>query len=85
MSQLCSSAVPEMLIKMIKGVKPTTIIEQKGDDFTIRVETPLRTVTNSFTIGKEAEITAMDGRKFKVTIMNHEIVCDVLEPIAMRV
>ncbi|CDQ59376.1 fatty acid-binding protein, liver [Oncorhynchus mykiss] len=75
---LKAMAVPEMLIKMIKGVKPTTIIEQKGDDFTIRVETPLRTVTNSFTIGKEAEITAMDGRKFKCTarLEDGKLICD---------
>ncbi|KAJ7991483.1 hypothetical protein DPEC_G00284340 [Dallia pectoralis] len=59
--------VPEMLLKMVKGVKPTTIIEQTGDNFTIRVETPLRTITNSITIGKESEITAMDGRRFMCT------------------
>uniref|UniRef100_A0A8C7DV73 Uncharacterized protein n=1 Tax=Oncorhynchus kisutch TaxID=8019 RepID=A0A8C7DV73_ONCKI len=33
---LKAMAVPEMLVKMHKGLKPTTIIKQKGDDFTIK-------------------------------------------------
>jgi len=43
-----------------------TEIQQKGNDFTITSKTPGKTVTNSFTIGKEAEITTMDGKKLKV-------------------
>ncbi|XP_010871795.2 fatty acid-binding protein, liver-like [Esox lucius] len=74
---LKAMAVPEIFIKMIKGIKPTTTIEQTGDDFTILVETPLRTVKNSFTIGKEAEITAMDGRKFTCTarLEDRKLIC----------
>uniref|UniRef100_A0A4W5LC80 Lipocalin/cytosolic fatty-acid binding domain-containing protein n=1 Tax=Hucho hucho TaxID=62062 RepID=A0A4W5LC80_9TELE len=33
---LKAMAVPEMLVKMLEGVKPTTTNEQKGDDFTIK-------------------------------------------------
>ncbi|KAM3858583.1 fatty acid-binding protein, liver [Diretmus argenteus] len=61
-------AVPEMMIKMRKDVIPLTVVEQKGEDFTITVKTPLRTQVNSFTVGKEAELTSMDGRKFKCTV-----------------
>lgn len=55
-----------MVVKMRKEVKPVQVIEQDGQDFTITVKTPLRTHVNTFTIGKETEATAMDGRKFKV-------------------
>lgn len=60
------SALPEDVIKMAKDVKPVTEIQQNGNDFTITSKTPGKTVTNSFTIGKEAEITTMDGKKLKV-------------------
>ncbi|XP_062301616.1 fatty acid-binding protein 10-A, liver basic-like [Osmerus eperlanus] len=59
--------VPQMLVKMMKDVKPVTVIEQNGDDFTIKIQTSLRTVTNSFTVGRESEMTSMDGRKFQCT------------------
>ena len=55
-----------MMIKMSKDVKPVTVIKQNGPDFTIEVRTPMRTNVNSFSLGRETEITAMDGRKFKV-------------------
>ena len=58
--------VPQMLVKMMKDVKPVTVIEQNGDDFTIKIQTSLRNVTNSFTVGRESEMTSMDGRKFQV-------------------
>uniref|UniRef100_A0A672MFD8 Fatty acid binding protein 10a, liver basic n=1 Tax=Sinocyclocheilus grahami TaxID=75366 RepID=A0A672MFD8_SINGR len=58
-------SLPEDVIKMAKDVKPVTEIQQNGNDFTITSKTPGRTVTNSFTIGKEAEITTMDGKKLK--------------------
>ncbi|KAM4631462.1 fatty acid-binding protein 10-A, liver basic [Polymixia lowei] len=61
-------AAPEIIVKMSKDVKPVTVIVQNGADFTITVQTPLHTNVNSFSIGKEAEITAMDGRKFKCTV-----------------
>lgn len=55
-----------MVVKMRKEVKPVLVIEQNGKDFTVTVKTPLRTHVNTFTIGKETEVTAMDGKKFKV-------------------
>ncbi|XP_072303276.1 fatty acid-binding protein, liver-like [Eucyclogobius newberryi] len=59
---------PEMVIKMRKEIKPTIIIEQNGKDFTYTIQTPVRTTVNSFSIGKESEITGLDGRKFKCTV-----------------
>uniref|UniRef100_A0A8B9K374 Fatty acid binding protein 10b, liver basic n=1 Tax=Astyanax mexicanus TaxID=7994 RepID=A0A8B9K374_ASTMX len=52
---------------MMKEVKPVTVIKQDGEKFEVSVKTPLRTNTNSFTIGQEAEFTTMNGMKFKVT------------------
>ncbi|XP_017279236.1 fatty acid-binding protein 10-A, liver basic [Kryptolebias marmoratus] len=60
--------LPEDVIKMAKDVKPITEIKQKGNDFVITSKTPGKTVTNSFTIGKETEITTMDGKKLKCTV-----------------
>ncbi|KAG9337126.1 hypothetical protein JZ751_029717 [Albula glossodonta] len=60
------SALPEDVIKMAKDVKPVTEIQQNGNDFVITSKTPGKSVTNSFTIGKEADITTMDGKKLKV-------------------
>lgn len=51
---------------MAKDIKPVTEIKQNGNDFVVTSKTPGKTVTNSFTIGKEADITTMDGKKLKV-------------------
>lgn len=59
--------LPEDVIKIAKDIKPITEIKQTGNDFVITSKTPGKTVTNSFTIGKEAEITTMGGKKLKVT------------------
>lgn len=58
---------------MAKDIKPVTEIKQNGNDFVITSKTPGKTVTNSFTIGKEADITTMDGKKLKVwrTLMSY--------------
>lgn len=61
-----STELPDDVIKMAKDVKPITEIKQTGNDFVITSKTPGKSVTNSFTIGKEAEITTMDGKKLKV-------------------
>ncbi|XP_028837149.1 fatty acid-binding protein 10-A, liver basic [Denticeps clupeoides] len=61
-------SLPEDVIKMAKDVKPVTEIKQTGNDFVITSKTPRQSVTNSFTIGKEAEITTMDGKKLKCTV-----------------
>lgn len=59
---------PEMIIKMRKDVKPVIVIEQKGKDFTYTIKTPLFTKVHSFSLGKETEMTAIDGRKIKVML-----------------
>ncbi|XP_036394963.1 fatty acid-binding protein 10-A, liver basic [Megalops cyprinoides] len=61
-------SLPEDVIKMAKDVKPVTEIQQNGNDFVITSKTPRQSVTNSFTIGKEADITTMDGKKLKCTV-----------------
>uniref|UniRef100_A0A8C7ZQ02 Fatty acid-binding protein, liver-type n=1 Tax=Oryzias sinensis TaxID=183150 RepID=A0A8C7ZQ02_9TELE len=67
----------EDIIKLAKDVKPVTEIKQTGNDFIITSKTPGRTVTNSFTIDKEAEITTMDGKKLKcvVNMEGGKLVC----------
>uniref|UniRef100_A0A3Q3F9L2 Fatty acid binding protein 10b, liver basic n=1 Tax=Labrus bergylta TaxID=56723 RepID=A0A3Q3F9L2_9LABR len=57
---------PAIAVKMRKDNKPVIVIEQKGEDFTCTIKTPVITKVHSFTIGKETEMTAVDGRKFKV-------------------
>lgn len=57
---------PQMIIDMRKEVKPVITIEQNGKDFTCTVKTPVCTKVHSFSLGKESEITTVDGRKFKV-------------------
>ncbi|MGH0163262.1 UNVERIFIED_CONTAM: hypothetical protein FKN15_057194 [Acipenser sinensis] len=58
-------SLPEDIIKIAKDVKPVIEIQQKGNNFVITSKTPKQSVTNSFTIGKEAEITTMGGQKLK--------------------
>ncbi|XP_031596545.1 fatty acid-binding protein 10-A, liver basic [Oreochromis aureus] len=60
--------LPEDVIKVAKDIKPITEIKQSGNDFVITSKTPGKSMTNSFTIGKEADITTMDGRKIKCTV-----------------
>ncbi|XP_076860687.1 fatty acid-binding protein, liver [Brachyhypopomus gauderio] len=60
-------SAPDMVVKMIREVKPMTTITQSGEDFVVAVKTPLRTNTNSFTIGKETDFCAMNGTKCKGT------------------
>jgi len=65
------TALPEDLIKMARDIKPIVEIQQKGDDFVVTSKTPRQTVTNSFTLGKEADITTMDGKKLKVMYLRN--------------
>lgn len=62
----CSTELSEDVIKVAKDIKPITEIKQNGNDFVVTSKTPGKSVTNSFTIGKEANITTMDGKKLKV-------------------
>ncbi|XP_044028759.1 fatty acid-binding protein, liver-like [Siniperca chuatsi] len=59
---------PQMVVKMRKEVKPVLVIEQNGKDFTYTMKTPICTKVHSFSIGKESEMTTVDGRKFKCTV-----------------
>lgn len=68
MNVFFSPELPEDVIKMAKDVKPITEIKQNGNDFVVTSKTPGKTLTNSFTIGKEADITTMDGKKLKVCL-----------------
>ncbi|KAG5857995.1 fatty acid-binding protein 10-A, liver basic [Anguilla rostrata] len=61
-------SLPEDVIKIAKDVKPITEIQQNGNDFVVTSKTPKQSVTNSFTIGKEADITTMDGKKLKCVV-----------------
>ncbi|XP_054251408.1 fatty acid-binding protein, liver-like [Indicator indicator] len=61
-------ALPDDIIKMAKDIKPIVEIQQKGNDFVVISKTPKQSITNSFTLGKEAEITTLDGRKMKCTV-----------------
>ncbi|KAG7264114.1 hypothetical protein CRUP_018915 [Coryphaenoides rupestris] len=65
---LKAMGLSEDIIKMAKDIKPVTEIQQSGNDFVITSKTPGKSVTNSFTIGKEADITTMDGKKIKCTV-----------------
>ncbi|XP_056142557.1 fatty acid-binding protein 10-A, liver basic [Lampris incognitus] len=65
---LRAMALPEDIIKVAKDVKPITEIQQNGNDFVVTAKTPGKSVTNSFTIGKEADITTLDGKKLKCTV-----------------
>ncbi|CAL8249589.1 unnamed protein product [Boreogadus saida] len=56
------------IIKIAKDIKPVTEIQQSGNDFVITSKTPGKSITNSFTIGTEADITTMDGKKIKCTV-----------------
>ncbi len=71
-------SLPEDVIKLAKDVKPVTEIQQNGNNFKITSKTPGKSVTNSFTIGKEAEINTMDGKKLKciVKLDGGKLVCD---------
>uniref|UniRef100_A0A3B4TZZ2 Fatty acid binding protein 10b, liver basic n=1 Tax=Seriola dumerili TaxID=41447 RepID=A0A3B4TZZ2_SERDU len=65
---LSMNCAPEMIVKMRKEVKPVIVIEQNGKDFTCTMKTPVCTQVYSFSIGKESEVTSVDGRKFKCTV-----------------
>ncbi|XP_026227957.1 fatty acid-binding protein 10-A, liver basic [Anabas testudineus] len=70
--------LPEDIIKVAKDIKPITEIKQNGNDFVVTSKTPGKSVTNSFTIGKEADITTMDGKKLRcvVNLQGNKLVCN---------
>ncbi|NWS52781.1 FABPL protein, partial [Chunga burmeisteri] len=70
-------ALPDDLIKVARDIKPVIEIQQKGDDFVVTSKTPKQSLTNSFTLGKEADITTMHGTNLKCTVnmVNGKLVC----------
>uniref|UniRef100_A0A4W6DSP9 Fatty acid binding protein 10b, liver basic n=1 Tax=Lates calcarifer TaxID=8187 RepID=A0A4W6DSP9_LATCA len=63
---------PQMIVKMRKEIKPMIVIKQNGKDFTYTMKTPAFTKVHSFTIGKETEMTTVDGRKLKCTFREED-------------
>ncbi|XP_075054196.1 fatty acid-binding protein, liver [Mixophyes fleayi] len=60
--------LPEDIIKVAKDVNPVIEIQQNGNDFVVTSKTPKQSQSNSFTVGKESEITSVGGKKIKVTV-----------------
>uniref|UniRef100_A0A8C5MWA0 Cytosolic fatty-acid binding proteins domain-containing protein n=1 Tax=Leptobrachium leishanense TaxID=445787 RepID=A0A8C5MWA0_9ANUR len=60
--------LPDEVVKIAKDINPVIEIQENGDNFIISSKTPKQTTTNSFTVGKEAEITKPDGKKIKVIV-----------------
>ncbi|KAJ6655602.1 hypothetical protein lerEdw1_004954 [Lerista edwardsae] len=60
--------LPDDLIKAAKDIKPITEIQQTGNTFVITSKTPNKSITNTFTLGQETEMTSMDGKKVKCTV-----------------
>lgn len=56
------------MIKFRKQIKPVFVIEQKGQDFTWTAKTPSSSHVNTFSLGKESEITYINGKKTKVFV-----------------
>ncbi|XP_075459813.1 fatty acid-binding protein, liver-like [Ascaphus truei] len=60
--------LPDDIIKIAKDVNPVIEIQQNGDTFVVTSKTPKQSTANTFTVGKESEITTVDGKKIKVTV-----------------
>ncbi|XP_053310785.1 fatty acid-binding protein, liver-like [Spea bombifrons] len=65
---LRSVGLPEEIVKVAKDINPVIEIQQNGDNFVVTSKTPKQNNTNSFTVGKEAEINSPDGKKIKVLV-----------------
>ncbi|XP_027892648.1 fatty acid-binding protein 10-A, liver basic [Xiphophorus couchianus] len=77
---------PELLVKMRKDVKPELVIKQNGRDFTCTIKTPFCSRVNCFTVGKESEICALDGRKVKCTVREEDgkLICETSKFTSVR-
>ncbi|NWS92925.1 FABP6 protein, partial [Toxostoma redivivum] len=61
--------LPSDKIEMGRNCKIVTEVVQNGNDFTWTQHFPGgRTTTNTFTVGSEADMETMGGRKFKATV-----------------
>uniref|UniRef100_UPI0030D31687 fatty acid-binding protein 10-A, liver basic-like n=1 Tax=Anguilla rostrata TaxID=7938 RepID=UPI0030D31687 len=61
-------SLPEDAIQIAKDEKTITDIQQNGDDFVTTIKTPRESISNSFTIGTEADININEGKKMKCSI-----------------
>ncbi|KAI4820702.1 hypothetical protein KUCAC02_028673 [Chaenocephalus aceratus] len=55
--------LPDELIQKGKDIKSISEIEENGDHFKVTVTTGSKVLVNSFTIGKEAELETVTGRR----------------------
>ncbi|XP_051524534.1 fatty acid binding protein 1-B.1 [Myxocyprinus asiaticus] len=60
--------LPDDLIEKGKDIKSISEIEQNGDQFKVTVTTGSKVLTNTFTIGQEAEIENLAGEKVKAVV-----------------
>ncbi|NWU42430.1 FABP6 protein, partial [Hylia prasina] len=61
--------LPSDKIEMGRNCKIVTEVVQNGNDFTWTQHFPGgRTTTNTFTVGKEADMETMGGKKFQATV-----------------
>ncbi|XP_053847022.1 gastrotropin isoform X2 [Vidua macroura] len=61
--------LPSDKVEMGRNCKIVTEVVQNGNDFTWTQHFPGgRTTTNTFTVGKEADMETMGGKKFKATV-----------------
>ncbi|NWZ01655.1 FABP6 protein, partial [Loxia curvirostra] len=61
--------LPSDKVEMGRNCKIVTEVVQNGNDFTWTLHFPGgRTTTNTFTVGKEADMETMGGKKFKATV-----------------
>ncbi|KAM5172281.1 gastrotropin-like [Mantella aurantiaca] len=60
--------IPNEQIEKGRNFKYTTEVVQNGNDFTWSQIYPGFTLTNKFTVGQEAEMESMAGKKFKATV-----------------
>ncbi|XP_056320175.1 fatty acid binding protein 1-B.1 [Danio aesculapii] len=63
--------LPDDMIEKGKDIKSVSEIEENGNQFKVTVTTGSKVLTNSFTIGQEADIETLTGEKVK-TIVNRE-------------
>lgn len=59
--------LPDELIQKGKDIKSISEIEENGDNFKVTVTTGSKVLTNTFTIGKEADLESITGEKLKVS------------------
>uniref|UniRef100_A0A8C2KXX7 Liver-type fatty acid-binding protein n=1 Tax=Cyprinus carpio TaxID=7962 RepID=A0A8C2KXX7_CYPCA len=60
--------LPDDMIEKGKDIKSVSEIEQNGDQFKVTVTTGPKILTNSFTVGQEAEIETLTGEKMKAVV-----------------